>query len=369
MSMRVSRYVFASDIDDQGFAIIAHGYSGAVDKIDGRVATEILALRGADAANLSSRVNPSTRKLLAARGYLTDLTAEQERDLVISLSRQMHAHDLATTPTGFMFVPAYTCNLRCPYCFQPHEFHKGVGRYGVILSRELVDAGFKLVERFGPPGSLARHLGLLDAETADGSTAKPFDQIGLFGGEPLSAETVDIVEYIVAQARHRGMAVTAITNGVELDLFAHVMAPDGLREVQITLDGMPHVHDRRRIGPNFRKSFQRISDNIDLALSRGVKVSLRMNVDTARSAPIAPCVAGPPMTCFAPMPPPSVRRAAIASNPAAPNLSRRRSASPRRATRSFTAMRRPRRSSSTTACSAMGTRSVASPIVRRKRDC
>src|SRR5262249_13123536 len=59
------------------------------------------------------------------------------------------------------------------------------------------------------------------------------------------------------------------------------IGPDGISFIQITLDGSASEHDRRRIGPTRAPTFDRISRNIDLALSLGAQVKVRINADKA----------------------------------------------------------------------------------------
>lgn len=282
--MRVSSHLFTADFEDSPYALIGHGYSGALTKIDKAVAHRLVAARGGAADGLVAELGGQTRDFLVSQGYLTALSHDEEVGIVKAISAQLHAKDLASAPVGIMFVPAYTCNLRCPYCFQSHDLHKGKGRYATIMSEDLVDAGFAVAERLARPGDFARHAGVMAESDGGEREGRPFDQVGLFGGEPMSASTVGIVTYIVREAQKRGLTVMAITNGVELDLFADLIGPGALREVQITLDGMSGVHDKRRVGPGFKQTFDVICDNIDLALSKGTNVSLRMNVDSVNAA-------------------------------------------------------------------------------------
>ncbi|MFD0819636.1 radical SAM protein, partial [Micromonospora zhanjiangensis] len=177
------------------------------------------------------------------------------------------------------------------YCFQGHDMHAGKDGYDVIMSRELVDDAFRVIDSSNRAGAISRKIGITQEDgTTESSTAKHGQsarRIGLFGGEPLSESTREVVDYIVQQARRRGAAMWAITNGVQLDAFADLLGPDGLAELQITLDGMPDLHDRRRVGPRFRRTFHRIVDNIDLALAAGVQTRIRINVDRSNVEHVA----------------------------------------------------------------------------------
>jgi uncharacterized protein len=284
--MRVSSYVIGTELPKSDFFLLLHGYTGAVDKVPKTLGQALIDTRGGATSDLLHKVPQADLDTLAKRGYITELSVEAERQLLVSIALQLHTSDLTNTPAGFMFVPAYTCNLRCPYCFQPHEYHQGQGKYSTVLSRELVDAGFRIGQSLGVPGALARSVGLLETseDSVQLNSAGKSKKVGLFGGEPLSSSTEDIVRYIAAQAAARGMILTAITNGVELARFTDLLGPFNLAELQITLDGTAQTHDHRRVGPGFKQTFARICDNIDLALSRGVRISLRMNVDSVNAA-------------------------------------------------------------------------------------
>jgi len=93
---------------------------------------------------------------------------------------------------------------------------------------------------------------------------------------------------IVSTAHARGQVVTAVTNGAELQHFRHLLAPGLLQDLQITLDGTSKLHDRRRVGPGFKQTFDLIAANIDMALAQGVRISLRMNVDSTNAAEVGP---------------------------------------------------------------------------------
>lgn len=280
--MRISSYVIGAPLSDERFYILLHGLNGSLDKVSAATGSYLLEHLGRQVIRPPWSPGDQTEKHLEGRGYLTDLSAEQERELMVKVATAIHQSDLATSQPSFVFVPAYTCNLRCPYCFQSHDMHAGRGIYAATMDDTRVDDAFRVIDRFTQPGSLARQLSLLtEDDSAPVDRRSPLRRVGLFGGEPLTAATRPVVGYIVEQARRRGTAVWAITNGVELEAFADLLGRDGIAELQITLDGMPDVHDRRRIGPAFRRSFDRIAGNIDLALSAGARVSARINVDSS----------------------------------------------------------------------------------------
>lgn len=121
--------------------------------------------------------------------------------------------------------PTERCNLRCSYCYETFVLKK--------MPTAVIAGVFNLVRRRAEQG------------------LKTF-QLDFFGGEPLAAWDVveELARGLSAICRKNGTEMFGgmTTNGVLLDrprldlLVAH-----DLRAFQITLDGPPPVHDRRRI--------------------------------------------------------------------------------------------------------------------------
>src|SRR5262249_40280858 len=63
--------------------------------------------------------------------------------------------------------------------------------------------------------------------------------------------------------------------------YRDLLGPGLLSGLQITLDGPPAQHDRRRIYADGSGSFEQIASNLTMALEAGVSVEVRTNVDRA----------------------------------------------------------------------------------------
>jgi uncharacterized protein len=281
--MRVSSYVSGAHVPDFDAVALLHGYRGDIVFVEPGLGARILEMRGQVIAD--GGVPADARARLEDVGILTPLDADDERDAVVKLSLNLRERNFATNPTAFMIVPSVTCNLRCPYCFQPHEMHKGKGRFGTLMTTEQLDLIFHYIDRLGAPGAV-RAAALGRPLPPSGSAVPRENQITLFGGEPLCSETLGIVPEIIHRAQARGMTLSAITNGVELDLFEASLGKDSINHVQVTLDGLADKHDRRRVGPRHKKTFDKIVRNVDDVLRRGIAVSMRINVDTLNLANI-----------------------------------------------------------------------------------
>jgi len=255
------RSQYTTIVDDvvQGeVAMLVHGLSGAMDLVAGQLYTWFTA--GGSPDDLPS----SVRSRLEKRGYLWEASPDSEHALFTKISALLHERRLMTTINSFWVIPSYKCNLRCTYCFQDHALHAGKG----LAQRDMQpDEAIRLIDTFDTIGGAGPH-----ASSGRGR------YITLFGGEPLMSSTAETVKAIVTYGRSKGYRIGAVTNGVDLIEFEEVLGPGALRWLQITLDGVAALNDRRRL-PLRSGTFDRIVDGITMALDRGCKVSMRTNVD------------------------------------------------------------------------------------------
>ena len=267
--MRPSSYCIRVELEKTGTALLYHGYSGAVDVVQDHVA-DFLSDSKRDVSSSGNTLSPETVSLLAERGYLTEKSVRQEREFVRELGNRVHRFSRKHTPAGFLFVPTYSCNLRCPYCYEKSLRRNGQEWFERCMDRDTVDAAFEAVRE-------------LDANPVKQKT------LSFYGGEPFQEGTRDAVQYIYEEALKKGFrAFSAITNGVDLHLFLDLLGrKDKVGFLQITLDGPPEVHNARRFLSGGHGTFHRICDNIDKALKTGVTVSVRINVDRGNAGGVA----------------------------------------------------------------------------------
>jgi uncharacterized protein len=285
--LRLSNYSIFVDLPGDE-TLLVHGYSGAWDIVPADLAKQIRLFRNGPAFKplygkgfsdeppeekptpSEPRLRKDVRALMIKRGYLTELTAEEERARVASLAAQLH--DMASHEApSYVFALTYECNLRCGYCFQDSLRARPENAPLLVpMSMAMVDRIFAAM-----PEIEARH-----SRPGSPQGTPPQRRFTLFGGEPLLHRFRPLVEYVVGRARAEGPAsIAAITNGTQLEHFTDLIGPAGISFLQITLDGAPSQHDRRRIGPEGGPTFDAIARNIDLALSLEAEVKVRVNVD------------------------------------------------------------------------------------------
>lgn len=280
--LRTSSYTIYVDLPgDHESMLLVHGYTGAYDKVTQRVATWIRSLEAkrppkplygdwTPEPTITGEVSPPSDtaiEVLRRRGYLTELSEDEERSALKKAVTKLHQHKMRNMPL-YIFMPTYDCNLRCFYCFQDHMRTDANFRHLLhTISEQQVDRIFAAM-----PGIEAAH-GIAPDDV-------PSRSIGLFGGEPLLEQNRPIVGYILDKALSLGKAsFWAVTNGTELGAYRDLLGPGKIDNIQITLDGGPEEHDRRRIHADGTGSFDQIQRSVTMALELGTTVQIRVNID------------------------------------------------------------------------------------------
>lgn len=260
--IRVSCYNIYLKSPDPEYSYLVHGYTGAIDVVTNTVAQFLKSVKVITQEDIDNNVLPvknETIESLKQRGYLTTKMPNEEKERVWKLAEVLHRR--VKLRSSFLFLIAYDCNFRCPYCYENNISDKGRGWSKKVFSKEMVDRAYATMLEIQPNNNLHGK------------------SITLYGGEPLLATNYEIVKYIVDEGLKRGYVFSAITNGYDLDHFEDLVVPGKIERLQITVDGMPTTHDKRRTHYVAGNSFERIMQNIKSVLSRNVVVSVRINTD------------------------------------------------------------------------------------------
>ncbi|MFR8835519.1 radical SAM protein [Bacteroides nordii] len=263
---RLSSYTICIELKTTNKFMLVHGYTGAIDILDRKI---ILYLKENEDA-LSEETFPfldETWKNLQKRGYITSKTKEEEHLFVKKMADLLHRQN-KSFQKHFGFLVSYNCNFRCPYCYESKISDFGSGWSKRTFNRELIDEVYNAMLLIEPHKQLHAKSLLL------------------YGGEPLLKENREVIKYIVEKGCSLGHTFSTITNGYDLDSFLDLLAPDKIASLQITVDGCKETHDRTRIHKDVKSTFDKIVDNIKLALERNIHVSIRMNCNEKNIAEV-----------------------------------------------------------------------------------
>ena len=194
------------------------------------------------------------RERLLLRGHLTRKN-EAEEIADMKLIGRIHRMIPARAGIGIIVMPTYDCNFRCPYCYEQHRLKNGQEWLENTMSHEMIEAVFAAVENYKARGY------------AVGSCT-------LYGGEPFLAKNIAVVREIAEHCKSLGLSMDAITNGYDLEEYLDFLVEYNCKELQVTVDGVGEINDRRRIHKDGKPTYDRILKNVELALQRGVQIHL-----------------------------------------------------------------------------------------------
>lgn len=188
----------------------------------------------------------------AQNGYLVD---ESQEAKAFKLAYLDFTEKREADETQLFFVPNYSCNFACSYCYQ-----EGYNPVKQELSNEIIDSFFNYVQQ-------------------EFSGRRKY--ITVFGGEPLlpGDKQRQLISYLLNKSNNAKLDVAFVTNGYTLIDYVDLLKTASIREIQVTLDGTEEIHDARRYMKGKQATFGRIVEGIDACLEAGISINLRMVVD------------------------------------------------------------------------------------------
>jgi uncharacterized protein len=178
-----------------------------------------------------------------------------ELDEVDALRRRYVEARHDVSQLNLVILTSLGCNFACPYCYE--------AKHPSLMTEEVQRGIVQYVDE------RLHRLTRLD--------------VTWFGGEPLlgRAALFDLSAALMARCATAGVRYGAdiVTNGYLLDEpTSRRLAANGVETAQVTLDGPPAVHDRRRPLASGRGTFWTIVNNLSHAV-RHLKVTVRANID------------------------------------------------------------------------------------------
>lgn len=248
--MKPSRYNFFYELDN-GVTLAFNSASGALAEIEKEYIPRIKHLLEHSDQARTDQDREFMEGLIGGEYLVGDAIDE-----VAVLEAQANAHRHSTATLTLTIAPTLACNFACDYCFE--------GQSTTRMSDSTQKALLEFVDK-----KLYQSSKLL---------------VTWFGGEPTLC--MPIIEKIQRglfdlSKKHQVKVEPAsiVSNGYLLDgNMALRLKSLGIPEVQITLDGPPHVHDRRRRLRNGKGTFDKIIENM-VETADILDVGVRINVD------------------------------------------------------------------------------------------
>lgn len=223
--------------------------SGAVDIIDEALANNLKKRKWAD-------ISPEVTSNLLERGYIFESRQKEVLEF-LRLCELIKERDARLAPE-FIVIPTYQCNLNCRYCYE-----RDLQERGNLLDAELFLLLWQAMD-----------------DIAESFTYEGVPKLAFLGGEPLLMSNYQLIKNILEGCFQRKWEVEVITNGTTLTKYAPLISRYKVKAIQVTLDGPRDIHNLRRTFHNGRGSFDQIVKGINETLKRGIKIYLRVNLDS-----------------------------------------------------------------------------------------
>ena len=257
--MRLSTYEIILPLLDKDrkeiadYRLMVNGLYGAFDIVAKEDCEKI-------SAGKFSELSLAILERMLLRGHLTR-KSEAEEIADMKLLARMHKKVYSGYSIGLIIMSTYDCNFRCPYCFEQHRLNKGKDWLSQTISDEMIEAVFSALKNYKDRGF-------------------DVDHCTFYGGEPLLEKNLPVVRKIAEHCRELNLNMSAITNGYDLEAYREFFEEFKFDMLQISVDGVGSVNDRRRVHKDGVGTYEKILANVELALELGIRVSLRVNVGT-----------------------------------------------------------------------------------------
>ena len=232
--MKPSRYNVFYELDN-GVTLAFNSASGALAEIEQKHIPRIRHLLK-HPGRIESERDGEFMEGLVGGGYLVGDAIDE----AAVLEAQANAHRHSTATLTLTLAPTLACNFACDYCYE--------GQSTVTMSDETQQALLAFVD--------------------DKLNLSSKMLITWFGGEPtLCISIIESLQRALIELAQNHLVemepASIISNGYLLDgAMAQRLKSVGVSEVQITLDGPPEVHDKRRRLRNGNGTFERIVRNM-----------------------------------------------------------------------------------------------------------
>lgn len=201
--------------------------------------------------NNISLIDPTIIPDLINRKYISKTHSDELLEII------KERKDLAHKKGKFYIVFSYTCNFKCPYCFEKNL------KINDIMTPEKLNYIFHtikfLIEKYNYEES----------------------EVILYGGEPLLNNNKDLINNTLLFCQQNNLNASIITNGSTISNYIDLINDfkDLINDISITIDGPKAFNDMRRIYKNNTGSYDDIITSLTLLNKYSINNSVRVNMD------------------------------------------------------------------------------------------
>jgi uncharacterized protein len=187
---------------------------------------------------------------------LGNFIIDNEIDELEQLKFRNKVGKFSSSSLGLTIAPTLNCNFKCPYCYETPQTH--------LMSQDTQKGLLEFIDKN------TRNVKRLSVTWYGGEPLIGIDIINKLSEDILKICSINHVEYSAYMVSNGYLVSESVINNMKNNM---------IRGCQITLDGPPEVHDKRRILRNGNGTFEIIVDNIKKLINNNINVSIRVNID------------------------------------------------------------------------------------------
>lgn len=238
---------------ENGKTIAFNSITCALAEVDDEFLNVLDNIENIDVENLNSKTKELIKNM-ADGSYIID----DDTDELKLLKYRNYNGKFSSREFSLVIAPTLACNFACPYCYETAK----VG----MMSKEVQDSLIEMIE--------------------ENAKYKRDINITWYGGEPLLAK--DIIFSLAKRAieicdrENVKYSSYIVTNGYLIDdEIVKAMKEYKITGAQITVDGPPSIHNKRRkLKKSDEETFDKIISNIKKLVDNEVgNINIRINVD------------------------------------------------------------------------------------------
>lgn len=251
--LKTSKYNFIWPVEGSDKAVIFNSFTTATMEINKHQLSFLENDKNIELDHLDEKEKETVSNLLKGGFLIEDFVDELSILKVRNGNGRFKKDTLSLT-----IIPTFNCNLKCFYCYQDRN----------IVSEMSLETQEALIQYISQSAKEVKKISVI-----------------WYGGEPLLAwDTIcSLSERIIKIADENNCKYAAgiVTNGYLFDE-DKILKLKGLKikTVQITLDGPPKVHSRRKGLPGEPEAdFEKMLSTIEKLIENKLNVSIRINID------------------------------------------------------------------------------------------
>ncbi|MCL2411596.1 MAG: radical SAM protein [Treponema sp.] len=230
--------------------ILFNTYSCGLLKITDEEVKTLNSINETEVITLLAAKNPDYNKVLIDHGFLV----KNDVDEFALVKSRLYRSKYGTTGAGITINTGLACNCRCTYCYEGQE-HSSTS---VMTPEKAGDIISFIKDKFPPTIKL---------------------RLSFLGGEPLLCfEEIKRIYYELKNI-FEYLSLSVTTNGVLIDEDVAKFFKETKASVQVSIDGVKHHHNKKRIDKKGNGTYDKIIENVKISQNAGVPVSVRTHVD------------------------------------------------------------------------------------------